>query len=665
MFVDSTQPDGPPYQWIELIGDPLATVSEVRYEGRTPELDLGFSFPFYWELRPTIHLSGLGTVILDDSPASRVNECEPWPDPPYDNDESLIAVFWDSLSPCGWLTAPVYSRPFAQGSCPYDGYAGACFVAEWDDWCHSYGEPESVGRWQAILFDDGSIVTQYQDLGEPAWDSYSVGIQSPDDITGLLYGCEAVDVLFPGLAIRYWTPPVVTEAMASRQEGCAGTTVRHSVRVWQATGAPADLEIQLSGTFAADAPALIAQVPSREWVWFAVEVQVPSGAGVGAVETTTLEVSVAGDPGSRWTQALETEVSEQGLRMGRRSPWPHRDSAAVLVDGSVYVFGDYDDEGWADAYDIASGEWRELAPMPEPDSTVTDAIVGTDAAGDRVIQFLPSVNPWIGTWLHTYHVADDSWSLEPVPDGLPPDGLFAHDVACDLPGNVCYITGGTPTTDIYDSHARVFRYEVATGTVTELPEMATARSHPATWLWQDMLCVAGGSTYDPFWTPLASTQCLELASGQWHPENGDLGELPETRWGMADGLLWTGAEAQPVLVNGVGPVPWEPYPSRVWDGDEWLSLGILPEYTFRMEGVAAGDAYYLPGGVTTLLNESRQLQILEVCGTGAADIWVEKTVDCRRGRRDRRPGDVHSDGREQRTRAGARRGGCGPAAGRP
>ncbi len=628
VFRDSLAPDGPDFDWVELEGDPEATLHSVALWSSTPNLPLDFTWEFYGVPRDHAMLSSYGAFSAG-SGIWAGEECDRWPGASTEDD--LVAVLWDRLRPC--VNFPtrtsIYTRAYAAGECPYAGYPGACFVGEFPDLCRSLGGPPYIemGRWEIVVLDDDSMVLQYLDVGEDPGDSYAVGIQSPDepydpdnDPSGLLYGCHEEDIIVPPLAIRFWAPDVVAGADDETLEGCAGSTVRYQMRAKNATGQSDTLAVQVLDSDApASAPTVLGSVPDGEWERFEVAVELPMDAAVGASVTTVVEVASGTDPSVSWTPELTTTVASPAVSRAANSPSAHMDSCAVYHDGGIYVYGGAYIEGDMDRFDVATGRWTALTPDPEPLEYPMDAAYGRDAAGREVIVLIPDLH---GTpWFHVYVLEEDSWEHWPVPAGFPAEGLWGADIACDPEANVCYITGGATEPGAGDL-ATAYAYAVGDHAVEPLPPMTTARAFHASFVWNGMLCVAGGINRSG---KLSSTQCLDLGTQAWGPESTALGELPASYWAGGDGVIWFEDRWAPVIGGGADEAS-STVPYLAFDGTEWVELGYPEEATYRLEGVGVGNVFYLMHGAWERFLSTPLAQTVEVCGSQTADLWVTKEL---------------------------------------
>ena len=161
-------------------------------------ISLGFTFRFYGNPYSEVYLSSNGwisfTVPGDADPS---NDC---PFPNADGQDNLIAGIWDDLdaAPTG---AGVYCQGYIAGSCPYGGYAGACFIVQWDGVVH-FGSTD-IATFEIILFDNNEILVQFQDSGTESGSGSTTGIENSDGSTGLVYACNTGNSLASNSAILF------------------------------------------------------------------------------------------------------------------------------------------------------------------------------------------------------------------------------------------------------------------------------------------------------------------------------------------------------------------------------------------------------------------------------------------------------------------------------
>jgi len=201
-FRDSAQLDGPAYHWVEISGTGTAVyLGDDDYDGPFP---IDFSFNFYGSDYTDFYISSNGFLSFGAGSSILSNQC---PLPSAGEPNNLIALMWDDLDP-GDTNDPVYYLSFAAGSCPYPGYTGACLVVQYDDFCHYAGGAscDIAGTFEAILFDNHSILLQYQDAGVEEGALSSTGIENADGSDGLTYACDIAGSLRDGRAVMFYYP---------------------------------------------------------------------------------------------------------------------------------------------------------------------------------------------------------------------------------------------------------------------------------------------------------------------------------------------------------------------------------------------------------------------------------------------------------------------------
>lgn len=205
-FKDSAEPGGPAFTWIDL----STTGTSIPFEDDTVHgpFDLGFAFNFYGTGYSEIWASSNGWLSVTAPPGSDFsNDC---PLPSIINTTGLIAGLWDDLdndtaSPFG----TGYYQAYPAGTCPWGGYAGACFIAEWYGMYHLLSVPPDDMWFEILLLDNGDIVLQFLDASGEAGDDSTTGIENAGATDGLTYACDTPGSLGDGRAVRFYYPPHV------------------------------------------------------------------------------------------------------------------------------------------------------------------------------------------------------------------------------------------------------------------------------------------------------------------------------------------------------------------------------------------------------------------------------------------------------------------------
>ncbi len=192
---DNRTQGGPHYQWIEIAPPAGGAGAEItQLTGKDDAyfwpLELPFAFPFYGQVYGRVAVSSNGILYFENRSVTLENS--PIPGPTNDGLLTFIAPLWDDL-----VVAP----------------GAIYYLAEADRLIIEYYELQPFqgfqnGSWQAILFADGNILFQYQDVVFGSSSNYggsaTVGIQG-DAETGLNYGFN-VPRLTNGLAICFARP---------------------------------------------------------------------------------------------------------------------------------------------------------------------------------------------------------------------------------------------------------------------------------------------------------------------------------------------------------------------------------------------------------------------------------------------------------------------------
>ena len=203
MFVDSDEPGGPAYSWIDIT--PTGTNIAFSDENRFGPLPLGFTFNFYGIDYTDLWAGSNGWIKVgatDPAENDLSNDC---PLPNTSGIENLIGGIWDDLdNDTSTPNGTGYYQSFAAGTCPYPGYAGACMVVEWYNMYHYASSPADNMTFEIVLFDDHSILIQFLDASNEAGSGSTTGIENADATIGLTYACNTAGSLHDALAVRFF-----------------------------------------------------------------------------------------------------------------------------------------------------------------------------------------------------------------------------------------------------------------------------------------------------------------------------------------------------------------------------------------------------------------------------------------------------------------------------
>jgi hypothetical protein len=163
-WIDSDEPGGPAYDWIDIQGSGIQIPLTGDDENQGP-FDIGFDFPFYGEVFSTFNICTNGFVSFTSASAFFYNYGLPDPNAP----ENLLAVFWDDMD-------------FRMGGEAWYNTDGSQLVISYIGVPHySSGGPYT---YQIVLNSNGIIRYNYQEINYPD-DSNTIGIQNGDASIGL------------------------------------------------------------------------------------------------------------------------------------------------------------------------------------------------------------------------------------------------------------------------------------------------------------------------------------------------------------------------------------------------------------------------------------------------------------------------------------------------
>jgi hypothetical protein len=186
-FIDSDEPDGPSFDWIEISG--TGTNLNLTDDSYYFPINLPFSFNFYDTDYTQVAVGSNGTIYFENLYMTLANVCIPG-----SNDSGIqqfIALYWDDLYPSG--ADNVYYQII--GSAP-----NRILVVQWQNVLH-YGSSSDRVTAQAQLHENGDILLLYANPSSEAGSGATVGIQGDPNI-GLGYLCNQAS-LHSNLAILF------------------------------------------------------------------------------------------------------------------------------------------------------------------------------------------------------------------------------------------------------------------------------------------------------------------------------------------------------------------------------------------------------------------------------------------------------------------------------
>lgn len=217
-FIDSDEPGGPSFDWIEIAAPPPpppppgsvpeATLPE-SVQGTNLDLsddshffpiNLPFDFDFYGTSYNQVAVGSNGTIYFEDQYLGLSNVCIPGTTG-YGIDR-FIALYWDDLYPSWDQNDNVYYA--IVGSAP-----NRILVVQWARVMHCCGPEQGRVTAQVQLFEGtNDILMLYADPSSEAGLGATVGIQN-DPTCGLQYLCDQRS-LHPNLAILFSRRPPTT-----------------------------------------------------------------------------------------------------------------------------------------------------------------------------------------------------------------------------------------------------------------------------------------------------------------------------------------------------------------------------------------------------------------------------------------------------------------------
>jgi subtilisin family serine protease len=195
-WADSTEPDGPAFEWVEAAG-PVTTLSLADDDAQG--VDLPFDFVFYGIRYDSVRVSSNGYLTFGPDGSDHTHE----PIPSTQSPNALIAPYWCDLDPTlgGEIAA-------------FDDPLNDRFVVQYTD-IQRFGGGAG-NSFQVVLHASGDITFNYPSstgIGALA-DQVSVGIENAD---GTMGSSVAYNSAFApsGLAVRFYSPTWLSVAPLS------------------------------------------------------------------------------------------------------------------------------------------------------------------------------------------------------------------------------------------------------------------------------------------------------------------------------------------------------------------------------------------------------------------------------------------------------------------
>ncbi|MBN1583532.1 MAG: hypothetical protein JXA89_22680 [Anaerolineae bacterium] len=360
--------------------------------------------------------------------------------------------------------------------------------------------------------------------------------------------------------------PLMIKPSTLQVQGCNGITQTLTFELWNDTGSNGTFALSYevtsgNGTFSGPDSLVLSDGEIVTWTASLVPDKCLS---VGDVVAAAL--SVSGNGRQDTSLVTHTALAFAGWQGQTVSPVPAMDNVVIWAshaDGGLWSIGGYGSMGATQRYDPQTNQWTTHTPETVITPTIEypmDGCYGLNDQGHEVVVLFPDTIV-TGT-LHVYDITTDIWSEQPIPTGYPAEGRWGHDVVSllNVPGinqNTCYLSGGS--TEVGGGRTRdLWRYDPETNVTVYLGLFPASiwfgfhASWHVPWIGQEgAICVGGGIDHNSKSDVAASTQCYDLATGQFRAENADLGPLPEPWWGMADGWRTYNGRYQIWLANGV------------------------------------------------------------------------------------------------------------------
>jgi len=230
VWANSDDAAGPAYEWIDILGDPN-TVGLPLTDDDSELATFSFAFPFYGVDYSEVYVGSNGTLTFGAASSDLSNDPIPTTGTPND----LVAVFWDDLNPAS--TSRVDSVRVL------DDVANNRFIATWN------GIPAYSGTvpmtFQAVLYADGSIRVNYQDMDENDVDEATVGVENVDGTDGLQVNFDDLGGLIgDGVSVRIFVPG--GEACPAVENVAIALVSGNAVLTWDASPAATDYRVLVS-----------------------------------------------------------------------------------------------------------------------------------------------------------------------------------------------------------------------------------------------------------------------------------------------------------------------------------------------------------------------------------------------------------------------------------
>ena len=202
-WIDSNEPGGPLFDWTDISSDGTAL---GLGDDDSQMVTLPFTFTFYGNPNTDIYVGSNGFLSFSGTNADAFSNTGI---PNAEAPNGIIAPFWDDLSPNA-VGAEVYT---------YHDAGNNRFIVQWND-VPRFGTSIPM-TFQAILYEDGRIRFQYQDVEAATTNSATVGIESPAGDDGVQVALNA-PYIENGLAVELDDMPPFITAVTPTSGAVAG-----------------------------------------------------------------------------------------------------------------------------------------------------------------------------------------------------------------------------------------------------------------------------------------------------------------------------------------------------------------------------------------------------------------------------------------------------------
>jgi len=193
-WIDSDDPDGPAFDWVDISGTGIEITGSLGDDNYTGPYTISFPFAFYGNIYTELYVASNGMIGFDTTGLS-LRFKTPLPTASVPN--NILAWLWDDLDPTDDNNTD--DHVYIQDD-------GNRFIIQFENYPEYNAAVGDVINAEIILYDDGTIIYQYQSIGA-GFDltSCAIGIENEDGTDGL-----EVAYLTPyphdNLAVKFFLP---------------------------------------------------------------------------------------------------------------------------------------------------------------------------------------------------------------------------------------------------------------------------------------------------------------------------------------------------------------------------------------------------------------------------------------------------------------------------